>query len=49
VHSFITLALRNGANLKDVSEIAGHHSEAFTLKVYAKASEAGKRAAVTRR
>jgi len=45
-HSFITLSLENGANLKDVQEIVGHHSEAFTLKVYAKASEAGKRAVV---
>lgn len=41
-----TLMLQNGANPKDVQAILGHSTLAMTMKVYAKATECGKRAAV---
>jgi integrase len=42
-----TLMLQNGANPKDVQAILGHASLALTMKVYAKATERGKRSAVS--
>lgn len=38
-HSFATLALQSGANIKAVSEMLGHYSTAFTLDVYADVSK----------
>jgi integrase len=41
-----TLMLQNGANPKDVQAILGHSTLALTMKVYAKATERGKRSAI---
>jgi integrase len=41
-----TLMLQGGANPKDVQAILGHSTLALTMKVYAKATERGKRSAI---
>ena len=41
-----TLMLQHGANPKDVQSILGHSTLALTMKVYARATESGKRSAV---
>lgn len=41
-----TLMLQNGANPKDVQAILGHSTLTLTMKVYARATEHGKRSAV---
>lgn len=38
-HTFATLALQNGANVKTLSKALGHRSVAFTLDVYGHVSE----------
>ena len=38
--------LQNGANPKDVQTILGHSTLTLTMKVYARATEQGKRSAV---
>ena len=38
-HSFATMALQNGANVKTLSKALGHKSVAFTLDVYVDVSE----------
>lgn len=45
--TFTTLALDGGAAPKAVQEILGHSTLALTMSVYAKATESGKRAAVS--
>lgn len=45
--SFATLTLEHGANPKDVQAILGHSTLAMTMSVYTKATERGKRAAVS--
>ena len=45
-HAFITTLLERGADLKSVSEIAGHASPDITMRVYQHGSSALKRAAV---
>ena len=44
--SCATLMLQGGANPKDVQAILGHSTLALTMKVYAKATERGKRSAI---
>ena len=42
-----TLMLQHGANPKDVQAILGHSTLALTMKVYARATERGKRSAIS--
>ena len=37
-HTFATLALKNGATIKDVQEALGHYSAGFTLDTYVHAA-----------
>lgn len=34
-HSFATISLENGDDIKTVQENLGHHAASFTLKIYA--------------
>lgn len=45
-HTFATLAIANGADVKSVSSIMGHASAAMTLNVYASADAEAKRRAM---
>ena len=44
-HTFATMALEQGVNVKTVQETLGHHSAAFTMDVYAGTTERMKREA----
>ena len=44
-HTFVTLALQNGVDIKTVSGILGHFSAGFTLDTYAHVTTAAKREA----
>lgn len=45
-HTFATAAIANGADVKSVSSILGHHDAAMTLNVYASADADAKRRAM---
>jgi integrase len=45
-HTFATLALRSGANVRDVAELMGHRSAKLTLDIYAHEGAEGMRRAV---
>ncbi len=45
-HTFATTLIRNGKNIKDVSELLGHSDVAFTLKTYVHSDDDSKRDAV---
>ena len=47
-HTYATLALKNGDNIKDVSEALGHATVAFTLDVYGHVTDEMKRASAAR-
>ena len=44
-HTFTTLALQNGVDIKTVSGMLGHFSEGFTLDTYAHVTTASQRQA----
>ncbi|NLS45719.1 MAG: tyrosine-type recombinase/integrase [Firmicutes bacterium] len=44
-HTFATMALEQGVNVKTVQEALGHHSAAFTMDVYASTTDKMKREA----
>ncbi len=44
-HTFATIALEEGVSVKTVQETLGHHSAAFTMDVYAGATDRMKREA----
>lgn len=46
-HAFATLTLADGVSIRDVSDMLGHSSKAFTLATYAHAMEPTGRAAVS--
>ena len=48
-HSFVTISLAAGIDLKTVSEEAGHASVAFTLDVYGPVLESMRDSAVSKR
>jgi len=45
--TFATLAMQNGANPKDVQDILGHSTLDMTLRIYAKATDQGRRSAIS--
>lgn len=47
-HTFVSRALQAGANVRAVSELAGHHDPGFTVKRYAHAFDEDKKEAVER-
>ncbi|MEA4998910.1 MAG: site-specific integrase [Candidatus Limiplasma sp.] len=47
-HTYATLALKNGDNVKDVSEALGHATVAFTLDVYGHVTDERKRESAAR-
>lgn len=47
-HTYATLALKNGDNVKDVSEALGHATVAFTMDVYGHVTDEMKRASAAR-
>ena len=44
-HTFATLALQNGVDVKTVSSMLGHYSAGFTLDTYAHVTTSAKREA----
>ena len=44
-HTFATLALQNGVDIKTVSDMLGHFSAGFTLDTYAHVTTAAQREA----
>ena len=44
-HTFATLALQNGVDVKTVSGMLGHYSAGFTLDIYAHVTTAAQREA----